>query len=134
MPTLNPYLTFNGNCREAMNFYKECLGGELTFLVVGESPIADQMPPKFKDQILHCSLKTGQLEIMATDMQAERLVEGNDVHLALLCKNDEETTSLFGKLSAGGKVNQPLNEMFFGLIGVFTDKFGKHWMTVTNKG
>ena len=83
MPNLNPYLTFNGNCREAMTFYKECLGGELTLMVVGESPVADQMPPQFKDQILHSSLKTKDMEFMGSDMQPEKLLEGNAVHLCL---------------------------------------------------
>jgi len=134
MPTLNPYLTFSGNCREAMSFYKECLGGELTMIVVGESPVASQMPPAMKDMLLHSSLKTTELEIMATDMQPETLIEGNAVHLCLVCKTEDETKNLFGKLSAGGKVNQPLHEMFFGLIGTLTDKFGKRWILECNKG
>ena len=90
MPTLNPYFTFNGNCREAMSFYKECLGGELSFMIVKDSPVADQMPPQFKDQILHSSLKTGELEIMASDMQPEKISDGNAVHMCLNCKSEEE--------------------------------------------
>lgn len=133
MATVNPYLTFNGNCREAMNFYKECLGGELELLVAGDSPVANQMPPKYKNQILHSSLKTGELEIMATDMQPESLVEGNAVHICLICKSETETKNLFEKLSAGGKIKQPLHEMFFGLIGTLTDKFGKHWILECDK-
>ena len=133
MAKLNPYLTFNGNCREAMNYYKQCLGGELSFIVVGESPVASQTPPSIKDHILHSSLKTDELELMATDMQPESLNEGNTVHLCLGCKTEEETRSLFDKLSAGGKVNQPLHEMFFGLIGTVTDKFGKHWILECDK-
>mgnify|MGYP000223220302 CR=1 FL=1 len=133
MATLNPYLTFNGNCREAMTYYNEILGGELSFIVVGESPVADQMPPFYKDQILHSSLKTAQLELMATDMQPETLNGGNDVHLCLVCNNENETRNLFDKLSQGGKVKQPLREMFFGLLGTVTDKFGKHWLLECNK-
>jgi PhnB protein len=133
MPTLNPYLTFSGNCREAMNFYKECLGGELSLTVVGESPVASQVPPSIKDHILHSSLKTAELEIMATDMQHESVIEGNAVHLCLICKTEEETRSLFEKLSAGGRVKQPLHAMFFGLIGTLTDKFGKSWILECDK-
>ena len=133
MAKLNPYLTFNGNCREAMDFYKESLGGELSFIVVGESPVANQVPPSMKNHILHSSLKTDDLEIMATDMQPESLNEGNAVHMCLIFKNEEETRSLFDKLSVGGKVKQPLHEMFFGLIGALTDKFGKHWILECNK-
>ncbi|MEP7373948.1 MAG: VOC family protein [Chitinophagaceae bacterium] len=133
MPTLNPYLTFSGNCREAMNFYKECLGGELLLTVVGESPVASQVPPSIKDHILHSSLKTDDLEIMATDMQHETITEGNAVHMCLICKTEEETKSLFEKLSAGGKVKQPLHAMFFGLIGTLNDKFGKSWILECDK-
>ena len=49
MARLNPYLNFDNNCREAMNFYKECLGGELTLQTIGESPLCDKMPPQMKE-------------------------------------------------------------------------------------
>ena len=133
MPRLNPYLTFNGNCKEAMNFYKEQLGGELTLTIVGESHVADHVPPAIKDQILHALLKTDGFELMATDMRPEELAIGNDVQLCLICKTEEETRDLFDKLSAGGKVNQALHEMFFGLIGALTDKFGKRWLLECDK-
>ena len=97
-------------------------------IVVGESPVADQVSPAYRDQILHSSLKTADLELMATDMQAEALHDGNDVHLCLVCKSEDEMRSLFEKLSQGGKVKQPLMPMFFGFIGSLTDKFGKHWI------
>ena len=56
MTQINAYLTFSGNCREAMNFYKSCLGGELTLQTIGESPLGDKMPPQMKDSILHSTL------------------------------------------------------------------------------
>lgn len=133
MASLNPYLTFNKNCREAMTFYKECLGGELTLTPVGETPLASQMPPHMKDAILHSELKAGEFVLMATDMTPEALVQGNDTHLCLVCKSETEIYSLFEKLSAGGKIKQPLNEMFFGLIGTLVDKFGKSWILELNK-
>lgn len=133
MAKLNPYLTFKGNCREAMSFYKDCIGGELTLMVVGETPVAQQMPPEMKNNILHSSLKTDDLEIMATDMQPESFNEGNAMHLCLICKTEEELKAMWDKLSAGGKINQAVHEMFFGLIGTFTDKFGKRWILECDK-
>ena len=133
MALVNVYLTFNGNCREAMNFYQECLGGELNLMPVGETPAASQMPAHMKDAIMHSTLKTSNFEIMATDMRPEALREGNDMHLCLICSSEEEIHSLFEKLSAGGKVAQPLNEMFFGLIGTLVDKFGKSWIVELDK-
>ena len=53
MIQINAYAGFNGNCHEAMTFYKECLGGELTMQVIGESPIAGQFPAAMQDKILH---------------------------------------------------------------------------------
>ena len=67
MGQLNTYLTFNGNCREAMNFYKTCLGGELSLQTIGESPMAEKMPAKMKDCILHSTLANDAMVIMATD-------------------------------------------------------------------
>lgn len=133
MATLNPYLTFNGNCKEAMNFYKEVLGGELSLMIAGESPVANQMPSQFQNLVLHSSLKNGDFEIMATDMISGSFVEGNTVHLSLICKSENEIHSLFEKLSADGFVKQPINQMFFGLIGTLTDKFGKHWLLEFDK-
>jgi PhnB protein len=128
MAHLTPYLTFNGTCKEAMNFYREIFGGELDIMLAGESPVADQMPAEYHNGVLHSSLKTPQFEIMATDMNTTQPIEGNTVHLCLQCKTEEETRRLFAKLSEGGKVIQPLNKMFFGWIGTVADKYQKHWM------
>jgi PhnB protein len=128
MATLNPYLTFKGNCKEAMNFYKDVLGGELTILLAGDSPAKDQVPPQFHNQVLHSHLKNGDMEIMATDMNPGTFNDGNTVHLCLVCKSEKEIRSLYEKLSAGGTITGPLDHMFFGMLGSFTDKFGKNWM------
>ena len=128
MAKLNPYLTFSGNCRDAMNFYKECLGGEVTFMVVGDSPMANQMPPQYKDQILHSVLKVDDFEIMASDMAPEKVVDGNANHMCLICVSEKEMRTVWDRLTVGGTIQQPISEMLFGLIGNFTDKFGKRWM------
>ncbi|MES2775767.1 MAG: VOC family protein [Bacteroidota bacterium] len=133
MPQLNAYLTFGGNCREAMNYYKDCLGGELTFMVVKDTPLAGQMPPQYHDQILHSVLKTDAFEIMATDMTPETLTEGSSIHLCLVYNDETEARNMWEKLADGGNVKQPFSEMFFGWIGTFTDKFGKHWIIECNK-
>ncbi|HYJ64075.1 MAG TPA: hypothetical protein VEV62_10055 [Parafilimonas sp.] len=68
MATLNPYLNFYGKCTEAMNFYKEIFGGELSIQLAGDSPAKDQMPEDLHKQVLHSHLKSDTIEIMATDM------------------------------------------------------------------
>lgn len=126
---INAYLSFSGNCREAMTFYKECLGGELNIQTVGESPMAAQMPPGMKDAVLHSSVTSGELVIMSSDLHREKLIDGNTVQLCVNCSSEEETKSFFSKLSAGGKITEPLAIMFWGaLYGALTDKFGKQWM------
>jgi PhnB protein len=130
MAQLNPYLNFDNNCREAMNFYKDCLGGELSLQTVGESPVmAAQMPPQMKDCILHSALTSGDMIIMASDLSREKRVEGNTVHLCVNCNSENELNSFFSKLSAGGKVTEPVADMPWGAkYGALTDKYGKHWI------
>jgi PhnB protein len=130
MAQLNLYLTFNGNCREAMNFYKECLGGELIFQTIGESAMADKMPARMKNCVLHAMLSSHALVIMATDCVPEPgLIKGNSVSLALNCSSEKEIKYLYEKLSAGGKASHPLENTFWNaLFGTLIDKFGNHWL------
>jgi len=82
MSTLLTYLTFNGNCREAMCFYQGCLGGELHFQTIAESPLAHKFPAYMKNYILHSLLLKGDLQLMASDMVAdEGLKNGNAVSI-----------------------------------------------------
>lgn len=128
MSQLSPYLGLHGRCREAMTFYKECLGGELSFMTVGELPMADHMPDQ-KQSILHSSLTNGSLVLMATDMARKSPIQGNTMALSLNCGSEEEIKDAFAKLSAGGQVTCPLEPAFWGaLFGVFNDKFGITWM------
>jgi PhnB protein len=130
MAQLNPYLNFDNNCREAMNFYKDCLGGELSLQTVSESPVmAAQMPPQYKDSILHSSLTSGKMVIMASDMNREKPVDGNTIQLCINCDSEQELDSFFSKLSAGGTIIEPLADMpWGGRYGALTDRFGKHWL------
>ncbi len=130
MSTINSYLTFNGNCREAMTFYKKCLGGELVFQTIGESPLSEKMSKKMKDCILHSTLTNGTLLLMGSDMVSENgLTKGNAVSLTLNCNSEKEIKSCYKKLSAGGQVNHPLEDTFWGaLFAGLTDKYGNIWM------
>ncbi|WP_136667861.1 VOC family protein [Flavobacterium sp. H122] len=130
MAQINSYLTFNGNCREAMTFYQDCLGGELVFQTIGESPLSSDMPEQMKNCILHSTLSKGALVLMASDMVSEQgLIKGNSVSLSLNCSSEEEIKACYAKLSAGGTATHPLEESFWGtLFGDLTDKFGTHWI------
>jgi len=130
MTQINAYVGFNGQCREAMTFYQECLGGELFFQAIGESPIKDQFPVWMENQVLHSTLTKGPLLLMGTDcVGPEGYVKGNNFALSLNCSSKEEINTFYSKLSAGGVIMDPLKEQFWGaLFGVFTDKFGIVWM------
>jgi len=124
------YLTFNGNCREAMTFYRDCLGGDLMLQTMGESPMADQLTPGMKASILHSSLTKGSLILMASDMIGDKgHVQGNAVSLMLDCSSETEIRTFYEKLSVGGQATHPLENTFWGaLFGGLTDKFGNHWL------
>ncbi len=130
MAVINSYLSFNGNCREAMTFYKDCLGGKLTLQTIGESPLADKMPPQMKESIVHATLIKGDLVLMASDMIGEKgLLKGNAVSLMLNCETEKEIKKYYAKLSAGGHATHPLQISFWGaLFGDLTDKFGNQWL------
>jgi PhnB protein len=129
MTQLNPYLRFNGNCREAMTFYKECLGGELAVQTVGESPLAGQMPPEAKQNVMHASLTKGDLVLLASDTMAPGdIIKGTSISLSLNCSSEEEIRTYFSNLSVGGKITYPLHVEFWGAIfGILTDKYGNEW-------
>ena len=125
--TLTPYLSFNGNCEEAMKFYQSCLGGDLDLQKVGDSPAAEHMPDK-KDQVMHSMLKSGAIVLMASDMIMEGEAKpGANVTLTLSGGSLAELKEYFDKLSEGGKVRQPLQATFFGTYGDLTDKNGVAW-------
>ena len=129
MTQINAYLIFNGNCREAMTFYKKCFGGKLTLTTVEDSPMASQWPANAQKNILHAQLKKKGLILLGSDMApAEGTLNGNSISLALNCSSEEEITSFFSNLSADGKVTHPLHKFFDGTIGALTDKYGMNWV------
>jgi len=132
---IHSYLTFNGNCKEAMTFYQKCLGGELSFQTIGESPLSAKMPQKMKDCILHSTLTKGNLVLMATDMVSEEgLIKGNSVSLSLRCNSEEEIKNVFNKLAANGTIKHHLETTFWGaLLGDLTDRYGNNWILNFNK-
>ncbi len=130
MPIINSYLTFNGNCREAMAFYKQCLGGQLTLQPIAESPLADKMPEQMKAYIVHATLTNGAISLMASDMVSEQgLTVGNSVSLMLDCDSEQQINDFYNKLSVDGEATHPVSVSFWGaLFGDLTDKFGNHWL------
>jgi PhnB protein len=133
MLTLTPFLLFDGNCAEAMTFYQECLGGELKLTKLADTPMKAMFPPEKHGRLINANLKSGQLEISATDWMAapERLPKpGNTMAIFLVGQGFDELKSVFEKLSQGAQKDnfQELHELPFGMYGQFTDKFGVPWI------
>lgn len=126
--SLVPYLTFNGNCREAMSFYQACLGGELELMPFGEAPM--ELPAGSELLIMHAVLKKDDLNLMASDSMPDQPVNfGNNVSLSLNCQSKEEADAYFQALSAGGTITMPLEVTFWNAyFGMLVDKFGVCWM------
>ena len=126
---LFPYLNFRGNCEEALNFYKEALGGEIVQLGrYGASPM--NSPAEFKDKVMHARLQVGDVLIMASDVMIDPPVNpGDNISLSVECDNDRQLEKVFSNMASGGKITMPLQEQFWGSkFGMLTDKFGIHWM------
>ena len=135
MTTLTPYLLFDGKCEQAMEFYRSCLGGELSVTRVKDTPAKDQMPAFQHDKVLNARLRNDKLEISASDwLRPDRTpIPGNMVCLYLSGATLQELKAVFERLSEGADVNDPLKEQFFGTYGALNDKFGVRWMFYTNK-
>ncbi|HLF35046.1 MAG TPA: VOC family protein [Cyclobacteriaceae bacterium] len=135
MSRIIAYLTFNGNCREAMEFYRDCLGGKLFFQTVGESPLSKKMPVKMKRRILNSFLQSKNILLMASDMVGDPgLIRGNSVSILIDCGTEKEIKLYYENLSKGGEAYYPVDETFSGaLFGSLTDRFGNHWLFNFNK-
>jgi PhnB protein len=127
---INPYLTFNGKCREAMSFYQSCFGGELMLQSVAETPVAAQCPAGMQDQIMHSELTGTDFCLMATDMTPEgKISPGNDMAIAINFDSEKKIRHCYSHLAEEGRVIDPLKDSFWGsLFGVVQDKYGKVWM------
>jgi PhnB protein len=135
MTTLTPYLLFDGQCQQAMEFYKSCFGGELTATKVKDFPAKDFMPAVQREKIVNARLSKGKLEMTASDwLRPDRTpIRGNTVCLYLSGGTLEELNTLFERLSEAAEVTDPLKEQFFGTYRALNDKFGVRWMFQTDR-
>lgn len=136
MATINAYLTFDGTCEEAFNFYKSVFGGDFPMVgKFGDMPPQEGMPPisdEVKNRIMHMSLPiSAETVLMGSDTMPgihDHQV-GNNISLSINTDSREEADRIFTGLSAGGKVSMPLADTFWGAyFGMWTDKFGINWM------
>ncbi len=137
MATVNTYLTFEGNCEAAFNFYKAAFAAEFKdFNRFGEMPPQEGMPPlseEVKNRIMHVSMPvSAETILMGSDTMpgmSPALTVGNNFSISLGVNSKEEADKLCAALSAGGKITMPLEVTFWGAyFGMWTDQFGINWM------
>lgn len=129
---VNVYLYFDGNCRDAVNFYSEVFNAEKQkILTFGEAPQNPQypMPEEAKARIIHTYLDIYGGRIMFSDIfPGSPYSVGNNISLTVMCKSEDEVKSIFSKLKEGGSVKMELQKTFFSeCFGSVTDKFGILW-------
>jgi len=135
MTTVNPYLTFRGNCEAAFNFYKSVFGGDFQF--VGrykELPAAEKknFPNESDENIMHISLPISKETIImgcdSVEAFEKTTIVGNNISLSVNTDSRVNADRIFNKLSAGGQIQMQMNDTFWGsYFGILTDKFGIHW-------
>jgi PhnB protein len=128
---LMPFLLFDGNCAEAMAFYQSCLGGALTVVRLGDTPMGANAPAGQQDKVTYALLESGSIELSATDwLHPTRMPSrGNTVALYLQADDYGELRAVFDRLAvdADEALLDDLREMPFGTYGHLADRFGVHW-------
>jgi len=131
MLQLTPFLLFDGNCAEAMEFYRACFGGHLTLTRIADTPMKDSFPPEKQHKITNAHLKCDAIEFSATDwLHPTRLPkQGNTTALYISSDQASELRKIFDNLSEGAAPEflVDLKEMPFGLYGRLTDRYGVEW-------
>jgi PhnB protein len=137
MVTINMYLTFNGNCREAFDFYRSVFGGEFSAVsTFGEMPPQEGMPPipdNMKNRLMHISLPISkETMLMGSDTGGEwakDFKEGNNFSLSVNADTAQEVDKILNALAKGGNITMPADKTFWGsYFGMLKDKFGISWM------
>ena len=127
---LTAYLNFNGTCAEAFRFYAETLGGTIEFMqTFGESPMADQTPPEYRDQIMHVRLKAGDSVLYGSDTPPGMEAKPAGFAISIGLNDRAQAERIFNTLAEGGQVHMPLADTFWAdRFGMLTDRYGTPWM------
>ncbi len=130
--TIQPYLFFDGRCEEALAFYRDSLGAEVTLMMrFRESPEPPGMAVPDPDKVMHAAFTVGGTMVMASDGHSTGQPKFEGFALALNVKDEAEAGRAFAALAAGGAVAQPLIRTFFSpAFGMVKDRFGVMWMVL----
>ena len=126
----NPYLTFDGQCEAAFQFYEQCLGGKIvTMMTYGDSPMAEQAPPGWRQKILHATFVLDGQTLGGADVPPEYYQKAQGLSVALNLNDAAEAERIFLALAEDGVVQMPLQQTFWAArFGMLVDRFGTPWM------
>jgi PhnB protein len=132
---VQPYLFFDGRCEEAIEFYRQALGAEVTMLMrfkdSPEPPRPGMVPPGCENKVMHSSLRIGATTVMASDGRCVGQPSFQGFSLSLSAASESEAERLFAALAEGGQVQMPLARTFFSpRFGMVADRFGISWMII----
>ncbi|EJG00248.1 MULTISPECIES: VOC family protein [Flavobacterium] len=136
---VNPYLMFNGTCEEAFLFYRSVFGGDFPYIGKFKDAPAEEgevLSEEALNRIMHVSLPIGNSILMGSDTHPRYgdVGFGDNFSVSINAESREEADKIFNGLSAGGKVEMPMNDTFWGsYFGMFKDKFGINWMVSFDK-
>lgn len=123
------YLVFNGNCRQAFNYYQTCFGGELTLQTLADTPYGSEMSQQMQNVVIYASLKNEYFNLVGTDLTNEsKIVSGNNISILIECISLSERIRLINKLVGR---NYCLSESTNPLINVI-DKYSVNWILSAN--
>ena len=127
---LNPYLAFDGRCREAFEFYERALGGKIAFIqTMGESPMAASTPPEAHDRVMHVTLHVGDQVLQGADAPPGEFTKPAGFCVAIHYDEAADGERVFNALATGGKVQMPYQATFWAKgFGMLIDQFGTPWI------
>ena len=127
---LHIYLNYGGNCAQAFRFYEQHLGGRITMMMThGENPGPSQVPPEWKDAVLHARMELGGTELLGADIPKSEPMRS--AYLSLALDSTEEAERVYALLSDKGQIFMPMQETFFAFrFAMLRDQFGTSWMLV----
>ena len=127
---LNPYLTFQGRCREAFEYYARVLNGTVEdIFTFANTPMAEEVPPEWHTKVMHASLRVGDQALMGSDAPPGSHEPMSGFSVSLQVADPHEAERVFHALADGGTVRMPIQETFWALrFGMCVDRFGVPWM------
>jgi PhnB protein len=132
---IQPYLFFDGRCEEALNFYRDVLGAEVTMMMrFKESPEPTMAPPGSEEKIMHAEFRIGESVLMGSDGNCTGKPNFSGFSLSVSAADVAESERLFAALAKDGQVQMPMSETFFSpRFGMVADRYGMGWMVIAEQ-